>query len=79
MFPTIDRCYYERYPWQGTPIPDHGEVWSIPWSATITGDQLHMATYGVRFPYRLEKWISFSDPAALRMALPADQSLALCL
>ena len=67
MFPAIDRCYYERYPWQGTPIPDHGEVWSIPWSATIEADQLHMATHGVRFPYRLEKWISFSDPAALHM------------
>jgi hypothetical protein len=31
MFPTISRCYYERYPWAGTEVPDHGEVWSIPW------------------------------------------------
>lgn len=68
MFPAIDRCYYDRYPWQGTPIPDHGEVWSIPWSATIEAEQLHMATHGVRFPYRLEKWISFAGPAALNMA-----------
>ena len=68
MFPAIDRCYYEGYPWQGTPIPDHGEVWSIPWSVTTEAEQLHMATHGVRFPYRLEKWISFSGPAALHMA-----------
>ena len=68
MFPTIDRCYYESYPWQGTPIPDHGEVWSIPWSATLQEDQVHMATYGVRFPYRLEKWISFSSAPTLHIA-----------
>jgi hypothetical protein len=67
MFPTIDRCYYESYPWQGTPIPDHGEVWSIPWFAMTETEQLHMATYGVRFPYRLEKWISFSGSSALHM------------
>jgi galactose mutarotase-like enzyme len=68
MFPTIDRCYYERYPWQGTPIPDHGEVWSIPWSASVQEDQVHMTTYGVRFPYRLEKWISFSSATTLHIA-----------
>ena len=32
MFPSIDKCFYEGYPWRGTPIPDHGEVWSIPWA-----------------------------------------------
>ena len=68
MFPTIDRCYYERYPWQGTLIPDHGEVWSIPWTAAVQGDQVHLATHGVRFPYRLEKWISFSSDTTLHIA-----------
>lgn len=64
MFPAIDRCCYERYPWQGTPIPDHGEVWSIPWQAAVAGERLHLATYGVRFPYRLEKWVSLTSSAA---------------
>ena len=68
MFPTIDRCYYDRYPWQGTPIPDHGEVWSIPWSAALQQDRLHLITHGVRFPYRLEKWISFTQAATLHTA-----------
>lgn len=69
MFPAIDRCYYNHYPLRrGSSIPDHGEVWSIPWSATIEAEQLHMATHGVRFPYGLEKWISFAGPAALNMA-----------
>jgi hypothetical protein len=66
MFPTIDTCFYDQYPWQGTKIPDHGEVWSLAWGSHIEGDQLSMATYGVRFPYRLEKRITFSAPHILR-------------
>lgn len=59
MFPSIDRCFYEGYPWRGTPIPDHGEVWSIAWDCVAENDRLHFATYGVRFPYKLDKWVSF--------------------
>ena len=65
MFPSIDRCFYEGYPWRGTPIPDHGEVWSIPWACAEADGKLHFATHGVRFPYRLEKWVSFSDDATV--------------
>jgi hypothetical protein len=67
MFPTIDVCHYEDYPWQGTRLPDHGEVWSIPWDLDIDEDRLHLATYGVRLPYRLEKWVSFNAPGVLRI------------
>lgn len=59
MFPSIDKCFYEGYPWRGTPIPDHGEVWSIEWDCAAENDRLHFATVGVRFPYKLEKWVSF--------------------
>jgi hypothetical protein len=76
MFPSIDRCFYEGYPWRGTPIPDHGEVWSIPWACTIeerhpvsgrnrVSECLHFTVHGVRFPYRLEKWVSFADDETL--------------
>ena len=76
MFPSIDKCFYEAYPWRGTPIPDHGEVWSLPWTCKIeerhpvsarnrVSESLHFAVHGVRFPYRLEKWISFADDETL--------------
>ena len=68
MFPTIDRCFYDLYPWRGTPIPDHGEVWSLPWDASIEAETLHLAVYCVRFPYRLEKWISFAGADVLHIA-----------
>jgi hypothetical protein len=55
MFPTISRCFYETEPWAGTEMPDHGEVWSVPWKYKIDGDTLLLRVRGVRFPYILEK------------------------
>lgn len=67
MFPTISECYYEEKPWQGIRLPDHGEVWSLPWEYDIHADHLHMWVYGVRFPYRLDKWVRFADPLIIRI------------
>lgn len=55
MFPSISRCIYEGYPWAGIEIPDHGEVWSIPWDYGLGGDLVRLWVNGVRFPYQLEK------------------------
>lgn len=70
MFPTIDRCLYPHRPWQGTAIPDHGEVWSIPWESRLSegNDVLVCHVYGVRFPYRLEKRVWLDGEAGLVMA-----------
>lgn len=38
-------------------MPDHGEVCGLPWHFEIEEKELHLYTYGVRFPYRFEKWI----------------------
>ena len=57
MFPTISRCYYDSFPWEGTEMPDHGEVWSIPWEYEIEDEAVKLWVYGVRFPYKLEKQI----------------------
>lgn len=27
-FPTVAPCSYPLEPWQGIPLPDHGELWS---------------------------------------------------
>ena len=56
-FPTIGACLYPAAPWRGTPLPDHGEVWSLPWAARIDGQALHLTAHGVRLPYRFEKSI----------------------
>jgi len=58
MFPTVSRCFYESAPWAGAEVPDHGEVWTIPWDHTIDGDSLTLTVSGVRFPYVLKKTVS---------------------
>ena len=37
-FPTIGPCQYPIYPWAGTEMPDHGELWSLPWTDQIQDD-----------------------------------------
>jgi galactose mutarotase-like enzyme len=61
MFPTIARCFYEGQPWVGLEMPDHGEVWSIPWAYEIEGQRLLLRVEGVRFPYGIEKTVSLSE------------------
>lgn len=65
MFPTIDSVHYDRYPWKGVMIPDHGEVCSLKWDCDIEDGCLSMGVYGVRFPYRLEKRVRFKDSSTL--------------
>ncbi|MGI6667999.1 MAG: DUF5107 domain-containing protein [Acetivibrionales bacterium] len=61
MFPTIDSFYYHDYPWQGIRVPDHGEVCGLKWDYSIQQDCLYMCVFGVRFPYKFEKWVSFKS------------------
>ena len=61
MFPTIEKCFYENFPWSGILLPDHGEVWSLKWERKILEKELLFSVRGVRLPYLLEKRISFKS------------------
>lgn len=65
MFPNIDECFYSRFPWEGVRLPDHGEVWPLPWEMDTMGDKVHFKVNGIRLPYVLEKWISFENEDTL--------------
>jgi hypothetical protein len=71
IFPSIETCYYPAYPWQGIKIPDHGEVWALPWDCRLEDDHVTMSVYGVRFPYRLEKDVRFLHDRAIRISYRA--------
>ena len=58
MFPTINACVYPGGVWDGIRLPDHGEVWTLPFEAEARGEYLRMSAYGVRLPYRFGKRIS---------------------
>lgn len=62
-FPTVGPSGFPTFPWQGTPVPDHGEVWSLPWEYEIKLNRLQMSVRGVRFPYVFERALTFETLA----------------
>jgi len=58
MFPCIDECFYQDYPWKGTKVPDHGELWGLNWDYRINESSVEMSVNGIRFPYLFSKSIS---------------------
>ncbi len=68
MFPGINVCAYPDEPWRGSIVPDHGEVWSLPWRADLSEDgSLRCSVEGRRFPYTLDKTVSFAADDTLRI------------
>ena len=68
MFPTIDACYMEEFPWQGIRLPDHGEVWSLDWEVEKLAGSLGFSIHGVRLPYKLTRRVSLAAGNRLRLA-----------
>ena len=62
-FPTVGPGPFPVFPWEGIRVPDHGEVWTLPWEYQIKGERLHMWARGVRLPYTFERRISFETLA----------------
>jgi len=54
-FPTIYPIAYPEFPWSGIDVPDHGEVWALPWRWELQGGSLVMATHSVRFAFDFQR------------------------
>ncbi len=67
MFPTVDSCVFPDVPWKGVELPDHGEVWSLPWQAVHSDGKLLCTVQGVRLPFELDKTYSFTRSGRLRI------------
>jgi hypothetical protein len=65
--PTVGPCTYPEYPWQNVEVPDHGEVWSLPWSWHADGDALQLQCRSVRFGYDFSKRLELPSPGCLRI------------
>lgn len=68
MFPTISACTYPG-PGEltGVPLPDHGEVWALPWEVKGSGaGSLELAVEGRALPYRLTRRLHCSAPSTVR-------------
>jgi galactose mutarotase-like enzyme len=73
MFPTIDRCPYPapgRY--HNVPLPDHGEVWSLPWTHDEQViDGIRLSVEGHALPYRLSRTLRIVDNHTVRLSYEA--------
>jgi galactose mutarotase-like enzyme len=56
--PTVAASSYPEWPWQGVLLPEHGEVWALPWDPRSIDGGVELVVHGVRLPYRFEKHVS---------------------
>ncbi|MBD3917250.1 hypothetical protein H8B09_00670 [Paenibacillus sp. PR3] len=66
-FPTIDACSIELEDAVVVSLPDHGEVWSLSWEASLGADSVCCSVNGAALPYELSRTISFADEGIVRM------------
>lgn len=66
-FPTIFAVPYPDAPWQGIHVPDHGELWTLPWQWDFVDNQLRMWTHSVRFAYRFERTFHFAENGSVQI------------
>lgn len=63
VFPSIDACPYPDGPWKNLPVPDHGEVWAMQWSAAFgpDGKSVKSVVRSERFPYVLSRTVTLKN------------------
>jgi hypothetical protein len=65
MVPNVDACSYPGPgPWAGTPLPDHGEAWRLPWTVLEESAGVgSMECSGRLLPWRLGRRIHLTNRA----------------
>lgn len=66
-FPTINSCSYN-----GETLPDHGELWSLPWDCRIGENSIISSVRSPRLPYQFTREISFAAADVIRLDYRAD-------
>ena len=59
--PTIAACEYPEGRFTGVALPDHGELWSIPWQYELRDGELRLQATGRRLPYVLRKCVRLEN------------------
>jgi galactose mutarotase-like enzyme len=74
MFPTINECHYPlASPYTGKKLPDHGEVWALPWAVSNqTENSAEVQVSGQALPYRLSRKVEFVTDAKVRFTYTVD-------
>ena len=59
--PTVAECSYAEEPFLAKHLPDHGDVWALPASAEIVGDQICLTTLLKSLPLRFTKRVHLKE------------------
>lgn len=70
-FPTVGACRYPESPLLNVELPDHGELWSLPWTKVPDDSSLHLMVSGVCHTYRFHRWIDVPAPGHLHLRYEA--------
>ncbi|UKS28038.1 DUF4432 family protein [Paenibacillus sp. HWE-109] len=62
LFPTILPCLCPDDFYKGRELPDHGELWSLPWDYAIGGSTAELWVKGVQIPYDFKKTYRLEGP-----------------
>ncbi|QJD87326.1 hypothetical protein [Cohnella herbarum] len=74
-FPTIVACEYpEEGEYFGRKLPDHGELWSVPWEIDPVDGRLAGRVDGIALPYRFSRDLAFSNESTLRMSYSVENT-----
>jgi len=64
--PTIAACDYPEGKFAGFQLPDHGDVWSLPWQHEIRDSGVMLSVQGRSLPFVFRKYLSLQG-ATLRV------------
>lgn len=68
MAPTITECEVDG-PSGPVALPDHGEVWSVPWDTVVVGPRrITLRVDGRTLPFRLDRTVEVTSPDRLRLS-----------
>ena len=67
MLPTIDLCKYPVGEFKSVELPDHGDLWSVPWEVSIVRDKIIGNISLKSLPLKFEKALSFENMNTIKM------------
>lgn len=67
MLPTVDACTYPEGEFRGTSLPDHGDLWSLPFDVRIEDEKLVGRVDLKSLPLSFEKKISIEGETIIKM------------
>jgi galactose mutarotase-like enzyme len=59
--PTVAECRYPEVPFLDSRSPDHGDIWCLPSSAEVVGEQVRLTSHLRSLPLRFTKQVQLRD------------------